>query len=42
MPIKKLLKKSVHFCLTTSDGFEQKSVEYFRNKAEQLIDIGKQ
>jgi tetratricopeptide (TPR) repeat protein len=25
-----------------ADGFEQKSVEYFRNKAEQLADIGKQ
>lgn len=25
-----------------ADGFEQESVEYFRNKAEQLIDIAKQ
>lgn len=25
-----------------ADGFEQKSVEHFRNKAEQLADLGKQ
>lgn len=25
-----------------ADGFEQKSVEYFRNKAQELADMGKQ
>ena len=36
----KFYKRTAEFA-EQADGFGQKSVEYFRNKAEQLADIGK-